>query len=366
MKGKILFYISNLTCGGAERVVCNLANHFCGLGYEVIVLTDRIDKEEFTLDTNVIRTVLPVREGNGRLRDAVGRLCDIRNVFVQECPDVIFSFANKCNLKALLAGLFVRIPLVPSVRSDPNREYSGKVKGLFAKLLFLSAESVVFQTEQARQFFFKKNRNHSIVLLNPINEKFMKPIYSDERKSEIVSAGSLREVKNHEMLIRAFAKISSKIPNCVLTIYGEGELREHLLGVAEECGVGTKFFLPGICDDLENKIDSARVFVLSSNTEGMPNALMEAMSLGLAVISTDCPCGGPAQLIRNGENGFLVPVGDVDALAEKMLRVLTEPDLEKKLQEEAHLIQKKCGSEIVLEEWRRFIESIIEKKKAVP
>lgn len=363
MKRKILFYISNLTCGGAERVVCNLANHFCGLGYEIIVLTDRKDEEEFILNDQVKRTVLPIREGDGRLKDAVGRIQDIRSVFTRECPDIIISFANKCNLKALLAGLFIKIPVVPSVRSDPNREYGRKWKGLFAKLLFLSADSVIFQTEQARQYFFKKNRDHSVILLNPINKKFMKPLYGNTRKNEIVSAGSLREVKNHEMLIRAFAKISSQIPDYILTIYGEGELRDHLLNVAEECGVGSKFFLPGICDELENKMASSRLFVLSSNTEGMPNALMEAMSLGLAVISTDCPCGGPAQLIRNGENGFLVPVGDVEALAEKMLLVLSDRELENKLHEQAHLIQKKYNSENVLEEWRIFIETVVKKQK---
>lgn len=362
MKRKILFYISNLTCGGAERVVCNLANHFCGLGYEIVVLTDRKDEEEFVLSDQVIRIVLPVREGNGRVKDVLSRLQDIRNVFKREHPDIIISFANKCNLKALISGFFLEIPVVVSVRSDPNREYAGIWNGLFAKLLFLSARSVVFQTEQARQFFLKKNRQNSIVLVNPINEKFMKPFCEMERKKEIVSAGSLREVKNHEMLIRAFAKISPQFPEYILTIYGEGELREHLIGVAKECGVESKFFLPGISDELENKLISSTLFVLSSNTEGMPNALMEAMALGLAVISTDCPCGGPAQLIKDGENGFLVPVGDVDALAEKMLYVLSNPELEKKFHEQAYLIQKRYGSENVLEEWRTFIETVIIKR----
>jgi len=361
MNGKILFYISNLTCGGAERVVSNLANYFVTLSYDVVVLTDRKDDEEFVLDSLVRRIVLPVREGNGRIKDAYSRMHDIRGVFKEEHPNVIISFANKCNLKALMSGLFLGIPVVPSVRSDPKREYAGKWNGLFAKLLFLSAESVVFQTEQAQQFFFRKNREKSVILLNPINEKFMQPVYSDEREKKIVSVGSLREVKNHEMLIRAFAKIAPQIPNYELVIYGEGELREHLLEVATECGVRNRFSLPGISDDLEKEMISSRLFVLSSNTEGMPNALMEAMALGLAVISTDCPCGGPAEIIEDGENGFLVPVGDIDALAEKMLEVLSNPELEGKFHEQAYLIQKRCGSEIVLDEWRIFVESLIKK-----
>lgn len=359
MKRKILFYISNLTCGGAERVVCNLANYFCELNYDVVVLTDRIDEGEFELKNAVKRIVLPSYEDGRRGQNVVKRLKDIRNVFILEHPGVVISFASKCNMKALLAGMFTGIDIIPSVRSDPHREYNGKTKELFAKFLFLSARATIFQTEKARRFFWKKTRDHSIILWNPLNNKFIKPLYEGARKNEIVSVGSLRAVKNHEMLVRAFAKISPRIPDVTLTIYGDGELREHLIKVAEECGVASQFSLPGICDDLENRIRESRVFVLSSNVEGMPNALMEAMALGLAVISTDCPCGGPAQLIESGKNGFLVPVGDVEALAEKLLLVLSNKELEDSLHEQAFLIQEKCNAEKVLKDWKMFVETLI-------
>ena len=358
MKRKILLYISNLTCGGAERVVCNLANYFCTLDYDVIVLTDRIDEEEFRLESIVKRIVLPTYQEGKRCPNAIKRLRDIRTVFLQECPQIIISFAGKCNIKSLLAGMFTGIAIVPSVRSDPSREYNGVTKGLLAKFLFLFARKTIFQTEQARCFFWKKTRENSVILLNPINNKFIKPLYKGIRKNEIVSVGSLREVKNHEMIIRAFAKIVPNIPDLKLIIYGDGDLREHLMKVAAECGVASNFSLPGICNDLEKKLMRSKIFVLSSNVEGLPNALMEAMALGLAVISTDCPCGGPAQLIENGKNGFLVPVGDVDSLAEKLLLILSDKELENNLHEQAFLIQDRYNTEKVLNDWNSFIETL--------
>ena len=358
MKNRILLYISNLTCGGAERVVVNLANFLVHRGHNVIVLTERLDEDEFILDKKVKRIILPNIFGSNRFLNIFNRIKNIRQVFQREKPDVVLSFAGKCNVRALFAGLLLPIPIVPSVRSDPKREYNGGLTSLFVRLLFLSASATVFQTNQARDFFLHKTRRNSIVLMNPINEHFMKTPFQGKKNNEIVSVGSLRKVKNQQMLVKAFGKIADKYPDTILTIYGEGDCRKSLEEMAKQFNIAERFFLPGIQKEIEEKIYKSRIFVLSSNTEGMPNALMEAMALGLAVISTDCPCGGPATLIQHGENGMLVPVGDVECLAECLDIILGNQELETKLGSNASQIQNKYSSEKILKEWEGFIDNL--------
>ena len=175
------------------------------------------------------------------------------------------------------------------------------------------------------------------------------------KRKNIVSVGRLHEQKNQELLIRAFAKISDKVEDNLI-IYGQGELREKIEKLIVELKMETRVKLGGIIENVPDAIIGSNLFVLSSNYEGSPNALLEAIALGIPAISTDCPCGGPKEIIEDGENGFLVPVGDVDAMAEKMLYVL------KLSQEEINLISKKAKTsaeryrpERVFQQWKNFL-----------
>ena len=105
--------------------------------------------------------------------------------------------------------------------------------------------------------------------------------------------------------------------------------------------------------------------MLTSFTEGMPNTLIEAMSLGTACISTDCPCGGPKDLIRDGENGFLVPVDDSDALADRLTRLLENPDLMQQMGKNAAKLQAEYLPEKVNQEWADYFRKVAGKKKLV-
>lgn len=360
MKKKILFYISNLTCGGAERVVSNLANYLVTENYEVYVLTERKDKEEFTLNHGVNRLILEEHLAGNRIGNLRNRFSELRNSFKRINPDIIVSFAGKCNMRALLASIGLRIPVVPSVRSDPKREYAGGAYGMFAKILFRRASGVVFQTKAAAEFFGKSVQKKSIILMNPLNLSYVKEPYPGKKENKIIAAGSLRSVKNHKMLIEAFGIIANKYPEMSVTIYGEGELREELLDRAKALGISDKISLPGIHTQLYNEIDKARIFVLTSDVEGMPNVLIEAMALGMPVIATDCPCGGPRTLIQDGENGLLVPVKEERKLAEALSKILSNETLESKLGNNAAKIIEMVHPDKVNREWKSYLERIMQ------
>lgn len=141
-------------------------------------------------------------------------------------------------------------------------------------------------------------------------------------RGEIVTCGRLTEQKNHRLLIDAFAEVQKIYPFATLKIYGEGVLREKLQNQIDSLNLNEKVFLMGATNDVAKALQTADLFVLSSDYEGMPNALMEAMAAGVPCISTDCPCGGPRELFGEDASDKLVPCNDSAQLAEAICKVL--------------------------------------------
>ncbi len=354
----IAFHISSLTAGGAERVISNLANEFADKGYEVFMLTDSMeDKEYHRLDERVTRVMIPKSEDGGRIANAIGRIKKLRGAVKDTHAAVLVSFIGKSNIRAVLATRGLKTAVVVSVRSAPAREYPSGLRRVLAKLLFRRADGIVFQTEEARQFFSKKIRDKSAVLMNPLHPDFMRERYEGERRHEVVTVGRLHSVKNHEMLIAAFAAAAPDYPALKLRIFGDGDTKEALGALIDRLHMQGRVILEGDRSNVADAIREAELFVLSSNVEGMPNALLEAMALGLACISTDCPCGGPRAVIKDGENGLLVPVGDTAALERAMRRVLDDSAFMERLGRNAAGIRQELSPERVNKLWMDYIES---------
>lgn len=356
---RIAFYISTLRVGGAERAISNLANGFCEKGYRVYMITENPDdKESYPLHCDVERIMLPKPDKGNRIFNMTARITNLRKAVKELRVQVLVSFIGKANIRAVLATRFTRTKSIVSVRSAPAREYGTKVRRILAKTLFCLAEGAVFQTEEARNFFASAVRKKAAVLMSPLHPDFVRPRFEGKRRHEIVTVGRLHEVKNHEMLIRAFAAVAPDYPDHVLRLYGDGDTKEKLAGLIGELGMEDRVFLEGNCSHVADAIQEAEIFVLSSNVEGMPNALLEAMALGLACISTDCPCGGPRTVIRDGENGLLVPVGDTVALERAIRRILDDPDLEERLGVNASAIREELSPEKVNENWMKYIAQV--------
>ncbi len=358
MNRRIVFYIAGLQRGGAERVISNLANYFHGIGYQVTFFTDCILEKEYALAEGIERVCVGYEPTGKRLADMIRRITVIREAYLRVKPDVVVSFIGKTNIRAILAAMGTGIPVVVSVRNDPDREYYSKILKILAKVLFSKASGVVFQTTQARAWFGKGVQKKSTVLVNPLTESVIRPRYEGERANEIVMASRVEKVKNHRMMLEAFAQVSPEFPETILKIYGDGSQKEKLQQYVRELGLEGQVMFLGDQDDIPDQIEKSRLFVLSSDVEGMPNALMEAMALGIAVIATDCPCGGPRTLIQDGENGLLVPVGDVAALAAALRKVLSDRALEEKLGRNAWKLSKQYAPEKVNRAWKDYLDLV--------
>lgn len=360
--GKLAFYIGSLNKGGAERVFVNLAEYFQNKGYQIVMVTQYQKEDEYVLAEGIRRVIsdIPPEETTGsRAVNFYRRMSRLHRIWKKECPDLVLSCVGKNNFMAVVTTMFTKTKPVVSVVGEAKEEYPNRLMKALANLLFPFASGVILQTERSKSFFSQRVSRTSVILPNSLNPLFIRERFRGEREKRIVSVGRLDANKNHEMMIRAFAGLAERYPEYRLTIYGEGELREHLQKLIASLGLEEKVFLPGVVPDVAERIEKAALFLLVSYSEGVSNALIEALALGLPVIATDVPSGGTQELIRHGENGLIIPPGDEEALKAAMERLLSDGEYAERLGEQAHKIQERLAPERVNRQWQEYFESIL-------
>lgn len=359
---KIAFYIGSLERGGAERVIVNLAEYFQKEGYKVYVVTKLKEADEYALSDGIIRVVADLddaEETKSRIQNLYLRVHKLRKVWKEIKPDIIVSFIRKNNVMAIASSRCLKIPVVVSVRSNPKRELSGFIMKKISFFLFGLADGIVLQTNQAKEFFPKFLQKKVIILPNSLNTAFLNFPKLSEEKKEIVTVGRIDENKNQSMLVKAFGEIAAIYPDWVLKLYGNGEKKEELESYVKTKRLENQIIFMGEVSDIQNRIKDSAIFVLPSKQEGMPNALIEAMTLGLAVISTDCPCGGPADLITDGENGILIPVDDSKELKNSLEKLMDDSNYRNKIGEDAIKIVERLHPDIVNKMWKEYLEKLL-------
>ena len=353
MKEKsIVFFNGSLTQGGAERVISILSKNLSEEGYKVRILL-YYDREIFYKLNHGIEVLAVCKEtGSGNI---LKNLFWIRGFF-KKTDATIISFLDVFNMLALVATLFLKKKIIVADRSDPYHTPENVFLRSIRDLLYRLASGVVLQTNHSYGYFNKSTQKKSIVIYNPINlgEKLGLAINTPKHK-EIVSVGRLMEVKNHEMLIRSFGKLHKQFPDYTLTIYGEGPNRGNLELLINRLSLNDSVFLPGATKDIFNSIKSAELFVFTSNYEGMPNALLEAMCLGLPVVSTKV--AGATDLIKHEENGYLVEVGNEDELVSVMQYLLNNKEKRIEIAKKAINISEQLDVHKITNKWINFVES---------
>lgn len=362
---KILFHLNCLEQGGAERVVSNLANQFAKEGYEVIVATQWQGENEFQLDKAVTRTHVGLKEEDkkkNRVTKMWLRVKYLRQYIKEVNPDITIAFAHKANYRALMATIGMKVPVVISVRTDPVGHYDSLSDKIQIPLLFPRAAGCVFQTEGQREFFPEYLQKKSRIILNPVNDKYLNVTAPYVKEKVVVQSGRLVDFKNQPMLIQAFLEVHKKHPDYELKIYGPDSLdgtKEILENIIKENHAETFIHLMGGSDELEKQLPKASVYAFSSDWEGLPNALLEAMALGMPIVATDCPCGGPRTVMTDGVNGLLVPIKDPKALADGINRLIEDRKLAEKLGENARKISEEINGPAIIAQWREYIEDVI-------
>lgn len=333
---RALFLINSLAGGGAERVMCTLLRHSeperAEFDISLVVLDnepagnappDWVDLRQFDCRFSLARSVMAVRKLHEELR-----------------PDISLSFLNRANWANALGS---RAPFVLSARAHTSHHLANGLRGAVSRTMVRSlypraSRIIAVSDGVARDLSdnFGVPTERLVSIPNPVD---VETIQTKARETPtvkvdgpfIMSAGRLVAVKNFAMLIRAFASAGSEGK---LVIAGEGEERGPLETLARELGVADRVILPGYVANPYPLMAAADMFILSSDSEGYPNALIEGMAAGRPVISTNCD-SGPSQILAEAprhavqgityaEHGVLVPVDNVEAMAEA-IRALNDP-----------------------------------------
>jgi glycosyltransferase involved in cell wall biosynthesis len=356
---KILFVCRNISTGGAERVIANLSNFFVASNHKVILLLTYPTLNYFQLDSK-IEIVKLLTLNKIYLIDKFLKFLNVRNLIQKIKPDVVLSFPEDIAIYVTLSMIGLKIPLIVSERNDPNKNPQKIITRIIRKIAYYFPNGFIFQTQESMNYFSKRIRNKSIILKNPIILHNLEINYVS-RDKKILAVGRLDKQKNYPMLIKAFQLFFNQHNDYKLVVLGDGPEKENIKKTATMLLQKDSFIFKGFVNDVESYYLSSSMLILTSNYEGFPNVLLESMGSKTPVISTNCPIGGPKNLITHGVNGFLVPINDHIFLYETMCKLITIDC--KPIVENAYETYKTYDINRVGNEWLKYIEEIVGKVK---
>lgn len=272
-------------------------------------------------------------------------------------PDIVISFGNSSLWEMALAKKFFNYKMLVSERRDPNSNRS--LEERFIYQCYKLVDSVVFQSEGARQIFINSHLKRSSVIPNPVNIPNFEWKLSNTDLS-IANVARLELVaKRQDLLIEAMTIIVKKYPKATLHLYGDGEDKIQIQEMIQEKQLKNNVFLHGNVRNVKEQLLKHRVFAFSSDYEGVPNALLEAMSVGMPVVSTDCSPGGAKMLLGSNEYGLLVSRGDSKAIADAVIAYLENEKLAESFGNKARNSCERFTEDNISEMWRKEIDYII-------
>lgn len=350
---KITYFADSLGSGGAQRVISLLTQQSAQMGIPVEIVLYYDSEPFYSIHPDVQITYV---ERETKSKNLLKNILWLRRYFLNQ-SDIVISFLAQFNMIALAALFGTGIPVIVADRNDPRFMPKQAPVRMVRNWMYHLADTVVVQTQHNKAYFSKKLQNKCKIIYNPVDLQEKRGLaLRTEKKHRIVSVARLMKQKNQLMLIEAFGQIKKDFPEYSLTIYGDGPFRDELEKRIAELGLSDSVMLPGKVQNVFACIADAELFVLSSNFEGMPNALIEAMCLGLPVISTKV--SGATDLIEHGKNGMLTDVGDVRKLAECMERMLRDVELRQNCAREAVGLNDMLETAQIIEQWTICIERV--------
>lgn len=354
---KLIFFTASLGLGGAERVISVLSNNLVDNFDEVEIVLFYDRPIFYSIDKRV--KIISI-ESKTKSQNVFKNIKYLRSYLKISNPSVFVSFMAPFNIIALLSLPIQRtFPVIISDRSDPRFDLKSAFRRLLRKILYaLFADHLVLQTENNKQYYPKIVRNKSSVIYNPISIKDSQiGIALNENKEKvIVSVGRFHPAKNHFLLINSYNRILQKYPEYKLIIYGDGDLRPQLESYIQQLGLERKVLLPGNVNNIPDTIKPAEIFVLSSDYEGMSNSLIEAMCLGLPVVSTKV--NGAVDLIKDKVNGLLVDCGNEPQMISAIESLIENENLRNVISHNAVNIANDLNEKKIVSYWIELIKSV--------
>lgn len=360
MNKSITFIIGSMINGGAERVISVISDKYAENNYDVHLIIFRKNSIKTNYNINSKIKCHYLTNSNNRF---------IRNIIIpfkllktmkEIDSDIYISFCILENSISALVNIFASKILIISERNAPKDEKLSAHLKLLRKVSYRFCNGIIFQTIDAMKCYPKRLQAKGVVIPNPIKENLpIKNNYNDTYK--FVAVGRLAQQKNYILLLRAFKKFSEVYDSYNLYIYGQGPKKDELIDYVIKNNIDKKVYFEGFKHDVHYEILNADAFIMTSDYEGMPNALMEAMAMGMPCISTDCPSGGPKELINNNENGVLIEVNNVHMLTDAMKKIKYDRNFRESIGNEAKKVYKKYNLDYIFSLWEKYTNGFINK-----
>lgn len=348
---KLTFVSSTLHAGGAERVISLLANSFCQKGYEVEIVCINKHLVFYPIDEKV---KVWFAEDEVKSPSILKKVLWLRNHIKNDRPNVVIAFMLEVYCVTLASLIGVSVPVISSERIDPH--FFGRAKGLLRWLLLRRTTHLVVQTVRIKDFYSAKLQSRTTIIPNPVTDKVFS-LTPTLKQKRIIAVGRLAYQKNYPMMFRAFAKVHHDFPDWQLVVYGNGPQKDEIRGVIERLGMEGHIILAGKSDHVVEEMNKSSLFVMSSDYEGMSNALLEAVCVGLPVISTDV--SGAKDLITEGVNGYIVSVGNERALTLALSSMLSSPEKMDEMGRQSKALAPRFREEQIVGQWEELIKKVV-------
>ena len=355
---KILFVIRDMIIGGAGKQLALTANALSQKGHDVYIYSYFGGDCKHYLEpavTYIAQSPVP----DSKIKEYLFSIPNIRKQMKSLKPDVAISWRCNAGCFTALAAWGLPLKTIFSERSDPYKETSYLLK--ISAFICNFSDGGVFQTEPVQKYY-KRLSSRSVVIHNPFDKKIhnSSPVDFQDRKNEIVHiARMMIKQKRQDVMLNAFKIFLQKHPDYTLSFYGDGLDFEKVRSLAKEIGVERNVIFHGDIVNAAEKIGDTKMLVLTSDHEGLPNVVMEAFAMDVPVVSTDCSPGGARILINDGENGFIVPVGNPFAVAEKMSAIVESEELPQKFILNGKEKLKEFDARQIFDQWDSFLKKIM-------
>lgn len=354
---KVLFVTEDLSNGGSERVISVLANGVA-LQCDSAVVAIRRDLVKYTLN-DLVKYYPYKNDKSNKIARTIGRVIHLIKVIKFYKPDAVVAFDVVPVVYSSIACKLCRTKLVVSERADPQKH---KNKGIIGKLYFKAfehANGVVFQTACAQAYFNESVQKNSVIIPNPINGEFIVDRYTGNRSKEIVTACRLTQQKNLKLFIDIVLEIVKRFPDYKGIIYGDGPDYDDLIQYCNSRGGNEIISFKGRVNDIRDRIYKSHFYLCTSDYEGISNSMLEAMTLGLNVICTDCPVGGAKMAIQTGVDGVLFPVGDKDAGVQAICDLILNKEKSDSISKAAVEIRNRWSCDRIVNLWLDYLKTVV-------